>query len=228
MKKALFSALVPVLLFSADTTISFDLNGTVPLDILQSSLPKGVIVDNKELLRSEKERVYFAKKFVSSISSKEKQEVKNELLDILYRKELQKLFNVELKNIGDDVIGSYYTLNKDKFKTSETIDLFVVMFSDEKNASDYDIDKNQPVPMEVNEYKNYQTKELNPNFMFLIDNLKENELSSVYKKDDKFIRIYFKNKNKSRILPLKDVKDEVIQILFNKKKSQLLKSSDVK
>ncbi len=225
MKHILFLFFAFVMCANGDfntSILSFDLDKPIPLNILRQQIGKNIIVSNDEIENLRKEKVAIAKMRLRSLSVEDKNKIKNNIIEQLYMIELQDLFEKELKKYNDKVVSSYYTIHKEEFKTSATVDLFVMKFKTKKDALDYNISKNLPEPLTTNVYKNYKLNELSPNFALIVDTLKENELSPITEKNGEFIRVYFKNKQKERILPLKDVKEDIKQILFNKKRVQLL------
>lgn len=221
-----FIAVAPLFLFANEICITPDSN--VSVDYLRQFVPSSLVVENDQIKKAYNRDVIFANRFLANITKNEKIKVSIATTQTLSNLYIQDLLKKEQIDISDDIAYSYYVVNKNKFKTQETMNIMVLTFDNKKNAENYNIKTMLPKPEDKKFYKDFKVKGLSPNYTLVLNTLEPKELSKTYAVNKKYVRTYYYSKKPEKYREFKDVKITIKKLLAEKKRNEIIEKAQGK
>lgn len=226
MNKLLYLYLVLSISLFADNF--YDISKINPSDLLsyhKKAKSQNIIVSDSDILKKLAKDIEYAKLYLKDMNKEENSEFKNFTVNYLSNKFVYKLLENEKKNLTEDILYSYYLTHKEKFRKDDTIDLYILIFNSKKDAERFNVKQKNLNNYKVESYKGYILNSLIPNYLLIVKNLEPNKLSDTFKVNDKYIKLYYNNLDKKRLLNFEEAKPQIINTLLNLKKSDLLEKA---
>lgn len=199
-----------------------NLKGDFLYEIDRNYLPKGFTTSNEEIKKKIDKDIVFATLYLKTLNQEETNELKYNILTYLSKQSKNKILNKRLHEITKDIAYSYYIAHKKEFYFNKSIDLYIYNFSKESEAKKFKIGDKLPKDANQEIYRDVKYKELYPNYLMQVDNLKPNEISDVNIYKNKYIKFYYKINKPDGLLSFEDSYPFIQRVLLSQKSNNIL------
>jgi len=150
-----------------------------------------------------------------------KEQIKNQLK---HQKLISKIAANKIKRASVQDLQIYYNNHKEEFKIANKID--VILYSSKDKNKLEELKKNPMLALDNVEVKNltFTQKNSSSQVKYILKNTKEKTFSAIFVENKQYNMMFVSDKQDIQTIPFKDVKNQIFNIIMQKREQDYLKS----